>query len=117
MSHNGVIHNGGGRRNGSFAIYLEPWHADIQDFLEMKKTLEIQQENRPGPSGNPNDANAANFDENQVRDYTLPQLTTTQSGMPVNSVADWENRKRPQLIAAFEQEMYGALPDEIPAVS
>lgn len=28
---------GGGKRKGSFAIYLEPWHADIEDFLEMKK--------------------------------------------------------------------------------
>jgi ribonucleotide reductase alpha subunit len=26
-----------GKRNGSFAIYLEPWHADILDFLELKK--------------------------------------------------------------------------------
>jgi len=29
--------NQGGKRNGSFAIYLEPWHADIEDFLDMKK--------------------------------------------------------------------------------
>ena len=29
--------NQSGRRNGSFAIYLEPWHADIEDFLELKK--------------------------------------------------------------------------------
>ena len=29
--------NQGGKRNGSFAIYLEPWHSDIEDFLEMKK--------------------------------------------------------------------------------
>ena len=28
---------GGGKRNGSFAMYLEPWHADIEDFREMKK--------------------------------------------------------------------------------
>ena len=28
---------GGGRRHGSFAIYLEPWHPDIFDFLEIKK--------------------------------------------------------------------------------
>ena len=27
----------GGRRNGSFAIYLEPWHSDIVDFLDLKK--------------------------------------------------------------------------------
>jgi len=31
------VDQGGGKRNGSFAIYLEPWHADIRDFLEMKK--------------------------------------------------------------------------------
>ena len=31
------IDQGGGKRNGSFAIYLEPWHADIFEFLELKK--------------------------------------------------------------------------------
>ena len=31
------VDQGGGKRNGSFAIYLEPWHADIWDFLEMRK--------------------------------------------------------------------------------
>ena len=34
---NGLVHNGGGKRNGSFAIYLEPWHADIEKFLDMRK--------------------------------------------------------------------------------
>lgn len=31
------VDQGGGKRKGSFAIYLEPWHADIFDFLDMKK--------------------------------------------------------------------------------
>jgi ribonucleoside-diphosphate reductase alpha chain len=31
------IDQGGGRRNGSFAIYLEPWHADVEMFLQMRK--------------------------------------------------------------------------------
>ena len=31
------IDQGGGRRSGSFAIYMEPWHADIEDFLDMRK--------------------------------------------------------------------------------
>jgi ribonucleotide reductase alpha subunit len=31
------IDQGGGRRNGSFAIYLEPWHADVELFLQMRK--------------------------------------------------------------------------------
>jgi len=30
------VDQGGGKRNGSFAIYLEPWHADIEDFLKLK---------------------------------------------------------------------------------
>jgi len=29
--------NQAGKRNGSFAIYLEPWHSDIQEFLELKR--------------------------------------------------------------------------------
>jgi ribonucleotide reductase alpha subunit len=33
----GVAHNGGGKRCGSFAMYLEPHHPDIIDFLEMKQ--------------------------------------------------------------------------------
>jgi ribonucleotide reductase alpha subunit len=28
--------NQGGKRNGSFAIYIEPWHADVEDFLRLK---------------------------------------------------------------------------------
>ena len=31
------VDQGGGRRKGSFAMYLEPWHADVFDFLEMRK--------------------------------------------------------------------------------
>lgn len=31
------VDQGGGKRKGSFAVYLEPWHADIFDFLELKK--------------------------------------------------------------------------------
>jgi len=31
------VDQGGGRRNGSFAMYLEPWHRDIMEFLDMKK--------------------------------------------------------------------------------
>ena len=49
-SSNGIVHmlkvlnktaknvdQGGGKRNGSFAIYLEPWHADLEMFLQMRK--------------------------------------------------------------------------------
>jgi hypothetical protein len=31
------VDQGGGKRKGSFAIYLETWHADIFEFLDLKK--------------------------------------------------------------------------------
>ena len=31
------VDQGGGKRKGSFAIYIEPWHPDIEDFLELRK--------------------------------------------------------------------------------
>lgn len=34
-----LIHNGGGKRKGSFAMYLEPWHADIYDFVFAKRNV------------------------------------------------------------------------------
>ena len=34
---NRYVDQGGGKRKGAFAIYLEPWHADIFDWLELRK--------------------------------------------------------------------------------
>jgi ribonucleoside-diphosphate reductase alpha chain len=31
------VDQGGGKRKGAFAVYLEPWHADVLDFLDLKK--------------------------------------------------------------------------------
>ena len=31
------VDQGGGKRKGAFAMYLEPWHADVESFLELKK--------------------------------------------------------------------------------
>ena len=31
------VDQGGGKRKGSFAFYLEPWHADVFDFIELRK--------------------------------------------------------------------------------
>ncbi|MCY7349781.1 MAG: ribonucleoside-diphosphate reductase subunit alpha [Cytophagaceae bacterium] len=31
------VDQGGGKRKGSFAVYIEPWHADVFDFLQLKK--------------------------------------------------------------------------------
>ena len=36
--------NQSGKRNGSFAIYLEPWHADVEDFLKLKLNTGAEEE-------------------------------------------------------------------------
>jgi ribonucleoside-diphosphate reductase alpha chain len=38
------VDQGGGRRNGSFALYLEPWHADVEDFLKLKLNTGSEEE-------------------------------------------------------------------------
>ena len=38
------VDQGGGKRNGSFAMYLEPWHADVEDFLRMKLNTGAEEE-------------------------------------------------------------------------
>ncbi len=38
------VDQGGGKRNGSFAIYLEPWHADIEEFLKLKLNQGAEEE-------------------------------------------------------------------------
>lgn len=33
------VNQGGNKRPGAFAIYLEPWHADVFEFLDLKKNI------------------------------------------------------------------------------
>ena len=37
LLHQGLVHNGGGKRKGSIAIYYEPWHSDVIELLNMRK--------------------------------------------------------------------------------
>ena len=38
------VDQGGGKRKGSFAVYIEPWHADIREFIELKKNQGYEQD-------------------------------------------------------------------------
>lgn len=86
------------------------------DHAEMKKQLGITVPNRPGPSGNPQAPDAANVDESKVRAYTLPDPLKFNNGQPVKSAKDWEKR-RAEIVALFDEEVYGKLPVQIPQVT
>jgi hypothetical protein len=53
---------------------------------------------------------AENYDEQAVPPYSLPDPLVMSSGEPVRDRADWEKRRRPELIEAFARNVYGRMP-------
>ncbi len=88
-----------------------------EDHKLMKEQLDIRVPNRPGPSGNPTDPNAANSDETKVNSYVLPDPLKFNSGEKVQTSQQWWDRRRPEIIELFEREIYGREPANIPAVT
>ncbi|WP_373548444.1 alpha/beta hydrolase family protein [Haliscomenobacter sp.] len=88
-----------------------------QDHDNMKQQLGIKKL-RPGPSGNESAPNHANYDESIANPCPqLPDVLTTQNGKKVNSTDMWWNQRRPELIEAFEKEVYGRIPKNVPKVN
>jgi hypothetical protein len=52
-----------------------------------------------------------NYDEAKVGVYTLPDPLIFQNGQPVRDSADWEKKRRPEIVKLFETNMYGRVPD------
>ena len=52
----------------------------------------------------------ANYDEGKVPEYTLPDVLTAFNGKKINSIKEWENTRRPEIVQFFEQNMYGEVP-------
>jgi len=53
----------------------------------------------------------ANHDESKVPSYTLPNPLTMSDGSNVTTTEDWVNKRRPEILALFESEMYGKFPE------
>ena len=87
-----------------------------QDHQLMMKKLGIESL-RQGPSGNPNDPNAANTDELQVHEnISLPDPLIFNNGKKVNSESDWQKR-RAEILEDFSREVYGRIPEDVPPVN
>lgn len=72
---------------------------------------------RQGVSGNPKDANSANTFEEKVNKYSLPDALISKNGKKVKTAKDWVEKRRPEIVADFENEIYGKIPEKIPAVT
>ena len=55
----------------------------------------------------PGNAGAVNYDESKVPDYVLPDVLTCADGTSVSSVQTWEEKRRPELLELFSEQMYG----------
>ncbi len=65
-----------------------------------------------GAQGTKSLAQEANYDESKVPAYTLPEVLVTQDGRRVNSVTDWETKRRPEILALFSEQVYGKTPTQ-----
>lgn len=73
---------------------------------------------RPGPSGNEKAPNHANYDEAKANPYgDLPDALTLNNGQKVTSPEQWWNQRRPEIIEAFEREVLGRIPPNVPKVT
>lgn len=52
------------------------------------------------------------YDESKVPEYTLPELLQMQNGEPVRTKQQWERKRRPEILALFEDQVYGKTPDK-----
>lgn len=52
----------------------------------------------------------ANYDESKILPYTLPELLKTQAGKAVTTADEWTQIRRPEVLALFEQHVFGKTP-------
>ena len=92
-----------------------PW-TTADDHRHMMQQLGITAL-RPGPSGNEQAPNAANYDEAKANPYpNLPPLLTLKSGQRVTTARQWA-RRRAEIVEEFKREVFGRIPKNVPRVT
>jgi lysophospholipase L1-like esterase len=92
------------------------WSAE-QDHQNMMEQLGIRAL-RPGPSGDENAPNHANYDESKANPFPdLPDVLTLKNGAKVTTAEMWWKRRRPEIVEDFEREMYGLVPKNVPRLA
>jgi hypothetical protein len=85
-------------------------HQNMMDQLGIKAL-------RPGPSGNEQAPNHANYDESKANPYpNLPDPLAMNNGEKVTGSQMWWEKRRPEIVEMFEREVYGRVPKDVPKV-
>jgi hypothetical protein len=86
-------------------------HQNMMDQLGIRKL-------RPGPSGNNNAPDAANYDPAKANPYPdWPEILTLDNGRKVTTAEGWWKQRRPEIVEAFEREVIGRVPANAPRVA
>ena len=87
---------------------------DHQRLMEMLGIKEL----RPGASHDPASPNAVNYDESKANVYpTLPDPLLLKNGKRMNSAKLWWTKRRPEIVEAFDSEILGRVPANLPKVT
>jgi hypothetical protein len=88
-----------------------------EDHQHMMAQLGIRKL-RPGPSGQANAPNQANYDEALANPYpNLPEVLTLKNGRKVTTSDAWWKLRRPEIIEEFDREVLGRVPRNVPKVT
>src|SRR5450432_3764037 len=92
------------------------WTA-AEDHRNMLEQLGIKAL-RPGPNGNENAPNHANYDESKANPYPdLPDVLKLKNGKRVKNAKMWWKQRRPEIVEDFEREVVGRVPKDVPKVT
>src|SRR5580700_4184096 len=87
------------------------------DHQQMMQQLGITQL-RKGPNGDASAPDHANYDESVANPYPdYPDPLRMDDSSKVTTAAQWNNRRRPQIVEGFEREVLGRVPANTPPVS
>ena len=91
--------------------------ASTRELMREMQLLGITELRAPRNAVNPQGANFTNYDERKANPYpALPDLLAFKNGRSVKTRADWE-RRRAEIKAVFDSEVYGKYPAHIPKVT
>jgi len=94
-----------------------PVHMTAQQARQRMMNLLHIKSLRPGFSGSPTGKNPANYDEAKAGPFSkAPDPLTLNNGKPVTTPKMWWNDRRPQIVAAFNENVLGKMPKDLPSV-
>ena len=92
------------------------WTA-AEDHRNMLEQLGIKAL-RPGPNGNENAPNHANYDESKANPFPdLPDVLKLKNGKKVTQAKVWWDQRRPEIVEDFDREVFGRVPKSVPKVT